>query len=124
MIAGAGTVKLLVTRQTSHGDHHGSVAAPAGTVTLMLVALQLVVAAAVPPKVTVLVPCVAPKFVPVMITAVPGAPEFGLTIVIVGPAAEIVNITPALDRVPTVTTTLPVVAPVGTLHRCLCAPLV
>ena len=52
------------------------VVAPAGTVTTMLVALQLVtVVAAIPLNVTVLVPCVAPKFVPVMVIDTPTAPE-------------------------------------------------
>jgi hypothetical protein len=52
------------------------VVAPAGTVTVMLVVLQeLAVPAGVPLKVTVLVPCVAPKFVPVMVIDVPTAPE-------------------------------------------------
>ena len=52
------------------------VAAPAGTATVMLVALQaLAAAAAVPLKVTVLLLCVAPKFVPVMVIDTPTAPE-------------------------------------------------
>ena len=52
------------------------VVAPVGTVTVMLVALHAVaVPAEVPLKVTVLVPCVAPKFVPVMVTDAPTAPE-------------------------------------------------
>ena len=115
MIAGAGTVKLTpLLANPPTVTTTAPVVAPAGTVTPMLVALQLVVVATVPPRVTVLVPCVAPKFVPVMVTAVPDAPEFGLTVAIVGPAVEIVKITPVLDKVPTVTTTLPVVAPVGT----------
>jgi hypothetical protein len=46
------------------------VVAPAGTGTTMLVALQLVGVAAVPLNVTVPVPCVAPKFVPVIVTGV------------------------------------------------------
>jgi hypothetical protein len=50
----------------------------------MLVALQLVGVAAVPLKVTVLVPCVAPKFVPVMVTGAATAPAFGLRLVIFG----------------------------------------
>ena len=37
----------------------------------MLVALQLVAVATVPLNVTVLVPCVAPKFVPVTVTEAP-----------------------------------------------------
>jgi hypothetical protein len=52
------------------------VVAPVGTGTAMLVALQLVgVPAAVPLNVTVLVPCVIPKFVPVIVTGVPTAPD-------------------------------------------------
>ena len=53
------------------------VVAPVGTVATMLVALQLVGVAAVPLNVTVLVPCVAPKFVPVTVTEVPMTPEVG-----------------------------------------------
>ncbi len=45
------------------------------TVTSMLAALQLVTVAAVPLNVTVLVDCVAPKFVPVIVIATPTAPE-------------------------------------------------
>jgi hypothetical protein len=49
--------------------------AAAGTVTTMLVALQLVTDAAVPLKATVLLPCVEPKFAPVMVIDTPTAPE-------------------------------------------------
>ncbi len=52
----------------------------------MLVALQLVGVAAVPLNVTVLVPCVDPKFVPVIVTAVPTGPELGDTVVMLGVA--------------------------------------
>jgi hypothetical protein len=48
----------------------------------MLVALQLVGVATVPLK--VIVPCVAPKFLPVIVTKVPTAPEFGLRLVMLG----------------------------------------
>jgi hypothetical protein len=49
--------------------------APVGTVTVMLVALHaLAVPAAVPLKVTMLFPCIVPKFVPVMVIGVPTAP--------------------------------------------------
>jgi hypothetical protein len=51
----------------------------AGTVAPMLVLLQLVTVAVVPPNVTVLLPWVAPKFVPVMVIVVPTAPEGGTT---------------------------------------------
>jgi hypothetical protein len=51
----------------------------------MEVALQLVMdVAAVPLKVTVLAPCVAPKFVPLIVTDVPTGPEVGLMVVMVG----------------------------------------
>ena len=43
----------------------------------MLAALQLVGVAAVPLNVTVLVPCVDPKFTPVIVTEVPTGPEVG-----------------------------------------------
>ncbi len=60
------------------------VVAPVGTGTAMLVADQLVGVAAVPLNVTVLVPCVAPKLVPVIVTAVPTGPLVGDRLVSVG----------------------------------------
>ena len=51
------------------------VAAPAGTATAMLVALQLVGVATVAPNFTALVPWVVPKFVPTIVTFVPTGPE-------------------------------------------------
>jgi hypothetical protein len=62
----------------------------------MLVALQLVGVAAVPLKVIVLAPCVAPKFVPVIVTEVPTAPELGLRLVMLGVAVVTVKLTPLL----------------------------
>jgi hypothetical protein len=50
----------------------------------MLVALQLVTVAATPLNVTVLVPCVAPKVVPVIITDAPTNPDVGLRLVMIG----------------------------------------
>ena len=50
------------------------VVAPLGTVTAILVALQLVGVAAIPLNVTVLVPWLDPKFVPVIVTVAPTAP--------------------------------------------------
>ena len=62
------------------------VVAAAGTFTVTLVALQDdALPADAPLKVTVLVPWLAPKFVPVMVTAVPIGPEVLLRLVIVGP---------------------------------------
>src|SRR5262245_2399338 len=55
------------------------VAAPFGTETTMLVALQLVGVAAVPLNVTVLVPCVLPKFEPAIVTDVPTGPVAGVS---------------------------------------------
>src|ERR1700724_2820103 len=72
----------------------GPVVAPAGTVTPMLVAVQLVVAAA------------APKFAPPIVPAVPMGPLFGVRLVITGAVGAVtVNVTPALACPPTVTTT-------------------
>src|SRR2546428_3270946 len=53
------------------------VVAPPGTGTTMLVADQFVGVAVVPLNVTVLVPLVAPKFVPVIVTAAPTTPLVG-----------------------------------------------
>src|SRR3982074_2048882 len=84
--------------------------APLGTVATMLVALQLVVVAVVPLKVTA---PVAPKLAPVMVTAVPTGPVVGFRLVIEGAEEVTVKFTPLLATPPTVTTTLPVVAPPG-----------
>jgi hypothetical protein len=56
---------------------------PIGTVAVMLVSLHLLAVAVVALNFTVLVPCMAPKFVPVMITEVAMAPELGFEPVIV-----------------------------------------
>jgi len=95
--------------------------APFGTGTTMLVALQLVGAAAAPLKVTVLVPCEAPKFAPLIVTEVPTGPEVGERLVMLGETAT-VNPAGLLGTPPTVTTILPVVAPAGTGTTMLVAP--
>ena len=69
--------------------------APAGTGATIEVALQLVGVALVPLKVTVLEPCVAPKFAPEIVTEVPTAPEVGDKFVIEGGGIT-VNETPLL----------------------------
>src|SRR4029077_17848732 len=69
--------------------------------------------AGVPLNATVLVPWLAPKFVPVIVTEVPTGPEVGLKLVIVG-VGSTVNVIPLLATPFTVTTTGPVVAPLGT----------
>jgi hypothetical protein len=53
------------------------VVAPLGTGTTMLVLLQLDGVAAIPLNVTVLLPCVATKFEPLIVTIVPIGPELG-----------------------------------------------
>ena len=65
----------------------GPVVVPEGTGTVMLVALQLVGVAAVPLKVIVLVPWVAPKLVPVTVIGVPMPAAFGDRLLIEGDAA-------------------------------------
>jgi hypothetical protein len=80
----------------------------------MLVVLQLVGVAAFPLNVTVLVPCVPPKLLPVIVTEEPTAPAVGLRLVRVGADAVTVKLTPLLASPPTVATTFPVVAPMGT----------
>jgi len=90
------------------------VVAPAGTLVAILVALQLVGVAVVPLNFTVFVPCAPPKFAPVIVTAAPTNPEVGFKLEMLGAGAGTVKFTPLLATPPTVTTTLPVVAPFGT----------
>jgi hypothetical protein len=97
------------------------VVAPAGTLVTMLVALQLVGVAAIPLNFTVLVPCVAPKSAPAIVTVAPSAPDVGFKLVMLGAGVVTVKLTPGLATPPTVTTTIPVVAPVGTVTTMLVA---
>ncbi len=60
------------------------VVAPLGTGTTIEVALQLAGVAVVPLNVTVLAPCVEPKFAPAIVTVVPTIPEVGERLVIEG----------------------------------------
>jgi hypothetical protein len=84
-------------------------------VAFIVVAFQLVIVVAIVPlKVSVLVPWVAPKLVPVIVTAAPTAPDVGDRLVMLG-ADTTVNVLPLLATPLTVTTTFPVVAPVGTV---------
>lgn len=80
----------------------------------MELALQLVIVAVVPLNFTALVPWVEPKFDPVIVTDAPTAPVVGNKLVMLGDATT-VKLTPLLALLLTVTTTLPVVAPVGTV---------
>lgn len=85
---------------------------PPGTGTTICVGLQLRGVALVPLKVTTLVPWVAPKPVPVMLTEAPTAPTAGDIALITG---DTVMGTPLLDKPLTAITTLPLVAPSGTV---------
>ena len=64
------------------------VVAPLGTGTAMLASFQLVVVAATPLNVTVLVPCVDPKPMPAIVTDSPTAPDVGDRLVMVGAAND------------------------------------
>jgi len=74
-------------------------------VALIVVAFQLVIAVTVVPlKVSVLVPWVAPKLVPVIVTKAPTAPDVGDKLVMLG-ADTTVNVLPLLATPLAVTTT-------------------
>jgi hypothetical protein len=60
--------------------------APGGTGAVILVAVQLVGAAVTPLNRTLLLPCVVPRFDPLIVTAVPTGPDDGDTPLIVGVA--------------------------------------
>jgi hypothetical protein len=88
--------------------------APAGTLVTMAEGDQLVTVAVTPLNRTVLVPWVAPKFEPVIVTGEPIEPLVGDTKPMEG-GGTTAKLTPLLAAPFTVTTTLPVVAPAGTL---------
>src|SRR6202040_2935163 len=95
--------------------------APVGTVTFIDDAPQLVTVADVPLNFTVLVPCVVPKFVPVIVTGAPTAPVVGDKLVIIGAATngnEELILPPPLKVSPP----LPGVALVGTSATIYVAP--
>jgi len=96
------------------------VVAPVGTFVTMLVALQLVIVAVVPLNLTVPLPCVDPKFDPEIVTAAPTAPEVGDKLLMLG-VGSTVKLFPLLAVPETVTTTFPVVAPLGTVATMLFA---
>jgi hypothetical protein len=86
-IAGAGTVTVKLTPLLACPPTVTTtfpVVAPLGTGAAMLVALQLAGVAAVPLKVTVLVPWLAPKFEPAIVTEVPTGPEAGDKLLMTG----------------------------------------
>lgn len=88
MLGAATTVKLLPLLAVPETvTTTFPVVAPVGTGATTLVALQLVGVAVVPLNFTVLLPCVHPKFVPVIVTDAPTAPEVGDRLVMLGAAA-------------------------------------
>jgi len=114
IVGGGTTVKatpLLATPNTVTTTF--PVVAPLGTGTTMLVALQLVGVPAIPLNVTVLVPWLVPKLVPVTVTEVPTPPAVGVRLVMLG-VRSTVKLTPLLATPLAFTTTFPVVAPLGT----------
>jgi len=95
------------------------VVAPPGTVTVMLDEVHAVTDAVVPLNLTVLVPCGDPNVVPVIVTDAPTAPELIDRLVICGMTVKLI---PLLATPDTVTTTLPVVAALGTGTMMLVEP--
>jgi hypothetical protein len=76
--------------------------------------------AVVPLNLTVLLPCVEPKFDPPIVTDAPTAPEFGVRLAMLG-AGSTVKALPPLSTPLACTTTFPVVAPEGTIATMLVA---
>ena len=97
VMAGVGVVIAVTVKLTALLDFPATVtvtftapAAMLGTVALNEVAVADVTVAAVEPNITVLLPAVVLKFVPVMVTEVPGAPEVGLIALMVGAGVDTV----------------------------------
>jgi hypothetical protein len=92
-----------------------------GTEATIWLALQLEAVAGTPLNVTVLVPWVAPKFAPLIVTREPVVPDAGDRLVMIGFELT-VKLSPLLTTPDSVITTLPVVAPVGTGTTMLVEP--
>lgn len=108
MLIGTGLLRTPLTVTTTF-----PVVAPNGTTATIAVGLQLLLDAATPLNVTVLVPEDEPKFVPVMVTGAPIVADAVDKLVMLGIGSTVKG-APALAVPFTVTTTLPVLAPVGT----------
>jgi hypothetical protein len=67
----------------------GPVVAPFGTGATMELVLQLVGVAEMPLNLMLLVPCDAPKFAPLIVTAVPTLPDVGERFTILGAVGEV-----------------------------------
>jgi hypothetical protein len=77
----------------------------------MLVAVQPAGVAAVPLKVTVLLPCVDPKFEPVMVTAVPTGPEAGDRLAMLGGGVTVRVVEPQTEPAQALMVVEPTAAP-------------
>src|SRR3989442_90450 len=108
MMLGAGTtVKLLpLLADPDTVTTTFPVVAPLGTVATMLVALQVVAVAVVALNLTVLVPCVAPKVEPAIVTDAPTAPDVGVSVVMLG-VGRTVKLWPLVSTPLACTTTFP-----------------
>jgi hypothetical protein len=91
------------------------VAAPAGTVTVNEVVVAAVTVAVVLLNLTMLFVAVVLKLVPVMVTLVPAIPCSGEKLLMVGISGTIKSCVEVMVCVPTVTVSLPVLAPAGTV---------
>src|SRR5438128_4244736 len=113
---GAGMVKttLVLLPTPPSVTFTGPLVAAEGTVATICASLQLFTVALVPLKVTVLVPCVSPKPLPLICTWVPTGPHAGDKLATVGLGK--LNSTAWLLATPlTVTFTAPVAVPDATL---------
>jgi hypothetical protein len=109
---GAGTVKLTLLLAIPLPDVTTTLplAVSAGTAATIDVSPQLIMLAAVPLNVTEPVPRVAPKLLPLIVTAVPAGPETGETELMAGTGSgvtvsasvEVLNLRVTLCRLPTV----------------------
>ena len=86
---------------------------PEGTVALMLVSLQDVAFAAIPPNVTVLVPCDAPNLLPAIVICKPDGPNVADNELITGIPFPLRFTNCGLPAASSVTVNVPVRAPVA-----------
>jgi hypothetical protein len=87
--------------------------APAGTMATMLLSVQFAAATLTAFSEIVLISWVAPKWAPEIVTKVPTIPDCGDRPLMLG-VCSTVKLTPLLSTPLTLTTTFPVIAPVGT----------
>ncbi len=91
------------------------VVAPAGTCVTIWVLLNDVTLAGAPSNVTVVLPCAAPKFAPVIVTATPITPKFGDNVVMLGPSAPagptVSAVNPQIEPVQALTVAVPCATP-------------